>query len=164
MMMMMMMMMMLNFRSVHMSARGVVSSVDVSSLIILQLTLQLNDAFPGQVFKARGPLSLQPHPNPLENYQNIFPISRTQNLLTMPQIQPLGESRQLQHLWSKIQVARDWVVKIKNSGTGTSTVTIRPHCCSCNSTSMPALDYWQDEYDPEPTGTNLPCGFVILVD
>ncbi len=82
-----------------------------------KLTLQLNEAFPGQIFK----------------------------------IQPLGESRQLQHLWSKIQEAQNWVVKIssnKSAGASSSSniVTLRPHCLSCNKRTVPALEYWQDEY------------------
>lgn len=70
----------------------------------------------------------------------------------MYQIQPLGESRQLHHLWSKIQEAQNWVNKISNDKrTGASptnnTVALRPHCFSCNKRTVPALEYWQDEYD-----------------
>ncbi len=79
----------------------------------------------------------------------------------MLKVQPLGESRQLQHMWSKIQEAQDWVKQIKGSSSGggggggatatrTATVTLRPHLCSCSSRTLPALEYWQDEcvYDP----------------
>ena len=60
----------------------------------------------------------------------------------------MGDSRKLEFLWSKIQEARDSFAKLKSikSVGATTTITIRPHRCSCSSTSLPALGYWQDEY------------------